>query len=111
MRNPFDVIDARLSNIEDLLLDIKHGNTRENNFKDNRKISVEDFVMEHGDEISVRLRNILTGEWERSENWRKPIVGDIKKITKKVFKQWRHAGQYTWTEFEKLREITLNNRK
>lgn len=25
MNNPFDVIDARLSNIENLLLDIKHG--------------------------------------------------------------------------------------
>lgn len=24
MRNPFDIIDARLSNIENLLLDIKH---------------------------------------------------------------------------------------
>lgn len=27
MNNPFDVIDARLSNIETLLLDIKHGST------------------------------------------------------------------------------------
>jgi len=30
MNNPFDLIDARLSNIETLLLDIKHGPIKQN---------------------------------------------------------------------------------
>ena len=88
MQNPFDVIDARLSNIENLLLDIKHG------YRDGKppivaasheNISIDDLG------LSVRNYNVLRSMSVKT-------LMDITELTKNKLYSQRGFGRKCYNE-------------
>ncbi|MBC7748653.1 MAG: helix-turn-helix domain-containing protein [Methylotenera sp.] len=70
MSNPFEVIDARLSNIESLLLDIKHPEKK----PENKLYSVKDLA-EYAGVSELSIRNWITeGKIEANRIGRRILI-------------------------------------
>ena len=99
MNNPFETIDARLSNIEILLLDIKHdilGKQKINNTKNIPFIRDADF--------SQRVLNVLFRLNVFELNYSNSTLIDLSKLSKKHLIKQRGFGVNSLREVESVLE-------
>ena len=97
MNNPFATIDARLSNIETLLLDIKHdilGKQKEDNI--NKIPLIKDV------EFSVRILNVLLDLDNYKLDYYNSTLLDLSQVSKDYIRRQRNIGRKSMIEIESV---------
>jgi len=96
MNNPFDVIDARLSNIETLLLDIKHNPSTTSEPAPERKIlhSIQELANHYGTSIVTAQKWKNSGKIPFRQVGRK-VMFDTVEIDKAMDSAKRKGGRAT----------------
>lgn len=103
MENPFEIINKRLSNIESLLLDIKHGELKPK-LVPKEETSLRDL------NISVRLYNLIT-DYGRAYSIELETAKDLLQIDLKLFSRLRSCGKLYTAKLKTIQDSLKNLQK
>ena len=97
MNNPFETIDARLSNIETLLLDIKH------DILGKQKVTYEkNSILIRDADFSKRVLHVLLDLDKYKLDYYNSTLLDLSQVSKDYIRKQRNIGRKSMIEIESV---------